>query len=171
MGEGVAARMAPSRAVVADAVERDKVMYGITTGFGALADTHVGRGDLERMQLALIRSHSAGVGEPLPDDVVRGLLLLRARTLTGGYSGVPHRAAGQAARAARPRPAAGDPRQGLGRRVRRPGPARRTSPSRWSARAGCAGAATPTCAAGPRPSCWPRRASSRWCSRPRRACR
>ena len=88
MGEGVAARMAPSRAVVADAVERDKVMYGITTGFGALADTHVGRADLERMQLALIRSHSAGVGAPLPDDVVRGLLLLRARTLTGGYSGV-----------------------------------------------------------------------------------
>ena len=72
----------------ADAVEQDKVMYGITTGFGALADTHVGRADLERMQLALIRSHSAGVGEPLPDDVVRGLLLLRARTLTGGYSGV-----------------------------------------------------------------------------------
>ena len=53
----------------ADAVERDKVMYGITTGFGALADTHVGRADLERMQLALIRSHSAGVGAPLPDDV------------------------------------------------------------------------------------------------------
>src|SRR4051794_16151083 len=88
MGQGVADRMAPSRAVVADAVERDKVMYGITTGFGALADTHVGRADLERMQLALIRSHSAGVGAPLPDDVVRGLLLLRARTLTGGYSGV-----------------------------------------------------------------------------------
>src|SRR6187200_282791 len=88
LGEGVAARMAPSRAVVADAVDQDKVMYGITTGFGALADTHVGREDLEQMQLALVRSHSAGVGEPLPDDVVRGLLLLRARTLTVGYSGV-----------------------------------------------------------------------------------
>ena len=83
----------PAGAVVADAVEQDKVMYGITTGFGALADTHVGRADLERMQLALIRSHSAGVGEPLPDDVVRGLLLLRARTLTGGYSGVRARPA------------------------------------------------------------------------------
>src|SRR5688572_23488687 len=88
LGSGVADRMAFSRSVVADAVEADKVMYGITTGFGALADTHVGRADLERMQLALIRSHSAGVGEPLPDDVVRGLLLLRARTLTAGYSGV-----------------------------------------------------------------------------------
>lgn len=88
MGDGVPERMAFSRSVVADAVEADKVMYGITTGFGALADTHVGRADLERMQLALVRSHSAAVGEPLPDDVVRGLLLLRARTLTAGYSGV-----------------------------------------------------------------------------------
>ena len=88
LGEGVADRMAFSRSVVAEAVEADRVMYGITTGFGALADTHVGRADLERMQLALVRSHSAAVGEPLPDDVVRGLLLLRARTLTAGYSGV-----------------------------------------------------------------------------------
>ena len=88
LGPDVEARMERSRRVVADAVEQDKVMYGITTGFGALADTHVGRQDLERMQLALVRSHSAGVGEPLPDDAVRGLLLLRARTLTAGYSGV-----------------------------------------------------------------------------------
>ncbi len=84
----VAARMEPSRRVVADAVEQDRVMYGITTGFGALADTHIGRSDLEQMQLSLIRSHSAGVGEPLDDTSVRGLLLLRARTLTAGYSGV-----------------------------------------------------------------------------------
>lgn len=88
LGPGVEARMRPSRQVVTDAVEQDQVMYGVTTGFGALADTHVGRADLERMQLALVRSHSAAVGEPLPDDVVRGLLLLRARTLTAGYSGV-----------------------------------------------------------------------------------
>ena len=88
LGPEVAARMERSRRVVTDAVEQDKVMYGVTTGFGALADTHVGRDDLERMQLALVRSHSAGVGTPLPDDAVRGLLLLRARTLTAGYSGV-----------------------------------------------------------------------------------
>lgn len=81
-------RMERSRAVVVDAVEQGKIMYGITTGFGALADTHIGRADLEAMQLALVRSHAAAVGEPLPDDVVRGLLLLRARTLAAGYSGV-----------------------------------------------------------------------------------
>src|SRR5512133_3901782 len=81
-------RMERSRAVVVDAVDQGKIMYGITTGFGALADTHIGRADLEAMQLALVRSHAAAVGEPLPDDVVRGLLLLRARTLAAGYSGV-----------------------------------------------------------------------------------
>jgi histidine ammonia-lyase len=88
LGGDVEQRMERSRAIVADAVEHDTVMYGVTTGFGALADTHVGREDLEQMQLALVRSHSAGVGEPLPDDAVRGLLLLRARTLSAGYSGV-----------------------------------------------------------------------------------
>ena len=88
LGTGVGDRMEFSRSVVERAVEADQVMYGVTTGFGALADTHVGRADLERMQLALVRSHSAGVGQPLPDDVVRGLLLLRARTLAAGYSGV-----------------------------------------------------------------------------------
>jgi len=88
LGRGVAARMARSRAVVAAAVEQGRIMYGITTGFGALADTHIGRADIERMQLALIRSHAAGVGEPLDDETVRALLLLRARTLAAGLSGV-----------------------------------------------------------------------------------
>jgi histidine ammonia-lyase len=88
LGNEVDARMARSLAVVAEAVEHGQVMYGVTTGFGALADTHIGRADLERMQLALVRSHAAGVGEPLPDPVVRALLLLRARTLAAGYSGV-----------------------------------------------------------------------------------
>jgi len=88
LGAGVADRMEFSRSVVAAAVEEDRVMYGVTTGFGALADTHIGRADLEQMQLALVRSHCAGVGTPLPDEVVRGMLLLRARTLAAGYSGV-----------------------------------------------------------------------------------
>ncbi|HEX6444564.1 MAG TPA: histidine ammonia-lyase [Streptosporangiales bacterium] len=88
LAEGVAERMERSRQIVVGAVEAGEVMYGITTGFGALADTHIGRTDIERLQVSLLRSHAAGVGEPLPDDVVRGLLLLRARTLAAGYSGV-----------------------------------------------------------------------------------
>ncbi|MEN3360387.1 MAG: histidine ammonia-lyase [Mycobacteriales bacterium] len=87
LGPDVAARMAPSRQVVLDAVARQAVIYGVTTGFGALADVSIASGDLARMQLALLRSHAAGVGAPLPDDAVRALLLLRARTLAAGYSG------------------------------------------------------------------------------------
>ncbi|MBA3618667.1 MAG: histidine ammonia-lyase [Acidothermales bacterium] len=81
-------RMAASRAAVADAVARGAVVYGVTTGFGALADTYVGRDELAQAQLSLVRSHAAGVGEPLDDATVRALLLLRARTLAAGVSGV-----------------------------------------------------------------------------------
>jgi histidine ammonia-lyase len=87
LGDAVAARMEVSRQVVVDAVERSAVVYGVTTGFGALADVTVGAADLARMQLALVRSHAAGIGAPLADDAVRALLLLRARTLAAGYSG------------------------------------------------------------------------------------
>jgi histidine ammonia-lyase len=88
LGGGVAERMERSRAVVADAVAREAVAYGVTTGFGALADTSVGSVEAATMQVALLRSHAAGVGEPLDDAVTRALLLLRARTLAAGYSGV-----------------------------------------------------------------------------------
>jgi histidine ammonia-lyase len=84
----VADRMAASLAVVERAVAENRVMYGITTGFGALANTRIAPEDLAEMQLALVRSHAAGVGDPLNDDVVRALLLLRARTLAVGISGV-----------------------------------------------------------------------------------
>lgn len=81
-------RMAPARAVVDAAVESDQVVYGITTGFGALAGTHIGRDQTETLQYNLLRSHATGVGDPLPDELVRAMLLLRARTLAQGHSGV-----------------------------------------------------------------------------------
>lgn len=87
LGEAVAARLEPARQVVERAVAAGDVVYGVTTGFGALADTPVPAGRLADLQLALLRSHAAGVGDPLPDPFVRALLLLRARTLAAGYSG------------------------------------------------------------------------------------
>jgi histidine ammonia-lyase len=87
LGPDVPKRMAAARRVVTDAVERGAVVYGVSTGFGALADVSVAREDLEAMQLALVRSHAAGTGEPLPADAVRALLLLRARTIAAGASG------------------------------------------------------------------------------------
>ncbi|MEX2652158.1 MAG: histidine ammonia-lyase [Acidimicrobiia bacterium] len=85
---GLAERMAPARDIVQHAVDSGEVVYGITTGFGALASTHIGRDQTEALQYNLIRSHAAGVGEPLPDIMVRAMLLLRARTLAHGHSGV-----------------------------------------------------------------------------------
>lgn len=88
LGEGVADRMAPSVALVEEALAGDDVVYGITTGFGALATTRVAPGDAAQLQVALLRSHAAGVGPPLPDATVRAMLLLRVRTLAQGHSGI-----------------------------------------------------------------------------------
>src|SRR5262249_37854874 len=88
LAPGVPARMEASRQVVAAAIAGDAPVYGVNTGFGALADTRVGARDLERLQGAIVRSHAAGTGEPLDDAAVRALLLLRARTLAAGDSGV-----------------------------------------------------------------------------------
>ena len=88
LAPGLADRMAAARRVVTEAVQRKDVVYGVTTGFGALADTTIGAADLATLQLGIVRSHAAAVGDPLPDPVVRALLLLRARTLSAGYSGV-----------------------------------------------------------------------------------
>lgn len=87
-GEDLAERLAPARRLVEEAVDSGTVVYGITTGFGALAGTHIGREETEELQHNLLRSHATGVGEPLPDEVVRAMLLLRARTLAQGHSGV-----------------------------------------------------------------------------------
>ena len=87
-GPGLAERMEPARAVVDAAVDSGEVVYGITTGFGALASTHIGREESEALQYNLIRSHASGVGDPVPDELVRAILLLRARTLAQGHSGV-----------------------------------------------------------------------------------
>jgi histidine ammonia-lyase len=88
LGPDVPERMEFSRQVVLKALRGDRPVYGVNTGFGALADTPVSERDLTTLQGAIVRSHAAGVGTPLPDDAVRALLLLRARTLAAGYSGV-----------------------------------------------------------------------------------
>ena len=88
LGPDVPARMETSRAVVAAAIASGGPVYGVNTGFGALADTRVGEQDLTALQGAIVRSHAAATGPPLDDATVRAILLLRARTLAAGYSGV-----------------------------------------------------------------------------------
>ena len=81
-------RMAAARAVVERAVAQQRVVYGITTGFGALAEVSIPADKIRELQLNLIRSHAGGVGEPLPETEVRAIILLRAHVLALGYSGV-----------------------------------------------------------------------------------
>ena len=66
----------------------DEPVYGISTGFGALAGTRIPSDQRSELQHALIRSHAAGMGEPIDAEVVRGMMLLRLRTLATGHCGV-----------------------------------------------------------------------------------
>lgn len=63
-------------------------VYGITTGVGKLASVHISPADSAQLQVNIVRSHAAGVGAPVPDDVVRAMMVLRAHGLALGYSGV-----------------------------------------------------------------------------------
>jgi histidine ammonia-lyase len=76
------------REAVDKIVEEEKVVYGITTGFGKFSDVVVPKEDTEDLQYNLIVSHACGVGEPFPEVVSRAMLILRANTLLKGYSGV-----------------------------------------------------------------------------------
>jgi histidine ammonia-lyase len=80
--------MSASRRTVEDAVRTGERVYGITTGFGRFADVTIPREKLSELQGNLIRSHAAGVGNPLPDEAVRGMIALRANALAAGLSGV-----------------------------------------------------------------------------------
>jgi histidine ammonia-lyase len=80
--------MAPARAVVDKAVTEGRTVYGVTTGFGALATTRISPGDAVRVQHALVASHAAGMGQLVEVEVVRAMQVLRARTLAAGVSGV-----------------------------------------------------------------------------------
>ncbi|RMG68155.1 MAG: histidine ammonia-lyase [Calditrichaeota bacterium] len=64
------------------------VVYGINTGFGSKSSVTISRQKLQALQRNLVMSHSAGVGEPFPVEVVRAAMLLRANTLAKGYSGI-----------------------------------------------------------------------------------
>jgi histidine ammonia-lyase len=88
LAEGARERIVRSRAVVERALERGDVVYGLTTGFGRLAETIIDPARLEELQLNLIRSHACGFGPPLSRAETRAITLLRANVLAKGFSGV-----------------------------------------------------------------------------------
>ncbi|MGH7529679.1 MAG: histidine ammonia-lyase, partial [Gemmatimonadales bacterium] len=85
---GALAALAASRAAVERAIAQGQTIYGVTTGFGKLAHVRIAPEQTRQLQLNLIRSHASGVGEPLPVEAVRAMMLLRANVLVRGTSGV-----------------------------------------------------------------------------------
>ena len=77
-----------SRAVVDALVEENKLAYAITTGVGKLSDVRIAPEQNRELQLNLLRSHAVGVGQPLSEHVTRAMMLLRANSLSKGYSGI-----------------------------------------------------------------------------------
>src|SRR5262245_22681517 len=75
-------------AAVARIVKLGQPAYGVNTGFGRLAQTHIAADQLELLQRNLVLSHAVGVGEPLPAPVVRLMLALKIAALSRGFSGV-----------------------------------------------------------------------------------
>jgi histidine ammonia-lyase len=81
-------KMAVTRAHIETLAKAEVPVYGISTGFGALANQHIAPEDRVQLQKSLIRSHAAGMGDPVEKEVVRALMLLRLKTLVSGRTGV-----------------------------------------------------------------------------------
>ena len=87
LAESARAAMEESAAVIDRLTASSEPVYGVSTGFGSLATTPIPAERREELQRALLRSHAAGMGDPVEREVVRAMMLLRARSLAMGYSG------------------------------------------------------------------------------------
>ncbi len=87
LGDDARAAIATCASMVEGLVDADAPVYGVTTGFGSLANTVIPAGRTAELQRALVRSHAAGMGVAVEQEVVRAMMLLRARSLAMGYSG------------------------------------------------------------------------------------
>jgi histidine ammonia-lyase len=81
-------RVRDSRRLVERMTDEARPVYGVTTGFGALATTRIPRDEHLKLQRSLLRSHAAGMGPFVEAEAVRAMMAIRAKTLAAGYSGV-----------------------------------------------------------------------------------
>jgi histidine ammonia-lyase len=88
LAESSLATMKASRNKVEEALHGQRAVYALNTGVGLLANVRLEEASIERMQLNLVRSHSCGVGDPLPVEVVRAIMAIRANILAKGLSGI-----------------------------------------------------------------------------------
>ncbi len=88
LAAGLADQMEPARRLIEDVVASERTVYGVTTGFGYLANVRISAPETRDLQRDIVLSHATGVGDELPEEVVRAMLLLKARTFGFGISGV-----------------------------------------------------------------------------------
>jgi histidine ammonia-lyase len=84
------ARVRQAREIIEHIIHSGKTVYGVNTGFGKFSDVRITADQIETLQENIVRSHSAGVGRPLPDHIVALIILLKINGLAKGYSGVRH---------------------------------------------------------------------------------
>ncbi len=87
LSEVVIEQINKSRQIIEDIVESGRVVYGVNTGFGKFADVRIEREATAELQRRLVLSHAAGVGDPMPVELVRLMMLLKVKNLAQGYSG------------------------------------------------------------------------------------
>src|SRR5580698_723252 len=78
-----------SRQHVADIAASQRTVYGINTGFGILANTKISEEDTRILQHKILQSHSVGVGDPIPPEIAKLMLITKVHALAQGYSGIP----------------------------------------------------------------------------------
>lgn len=88
ISDGCVNKINNARKTVESIVENDKIVYGVTTGFGSLRNKFINKEDVVTLQKNLIRSHAIGSGNSTPEFIVRGMLLHRLRCICNGNSGV-----------------------------------------------------------------------------------
>ncbi|MDR3703074.1 MAG: histidine ammonia-lyase [Candidatus Sulfopaludibacter sp.] len=88
LADAAVERMAASRALIDRLAAGDTPIYAVNTGVGLLANVRIPREDLDQLQRNVIRSHSVGVGEPMPREAVRAMMLIRANVVAKGFSGI-----------------------------------------------------------------------------------
>ena len=81
-------RIRATRRLIEKWVDEEKVIYGVTTGFGALSDVVISKKDTRRLQQNILMSHAAGVGDPLDEETTRAVMALRIKDLARGHSGI-----------------------------------------------------------------------------------
>ena len=87
LGEEARERILASRRHIEGIIGEERPVYGVTTGFGALATTHIPTAERRELQHSVLRSHAAGMGSFLEPEVVRAMMVIRAKTLAMGFSG------------------------------------------------------------------------------------